>query len=216
MKITRRNALIMTAAAASGASISGITPALSAEGDMYSEEALMNPAGWVDRAILGAEDAPSMVIEYSSPTCPHCAAFHVNTFPALKEQYVETGKTRFILRPFARNVLDAVVFMLADAAGEEGYHEVVSTYLGTQDSWARSSTPRDALLTIALQLGFTEESFESALTNQELFAAMEAVRDQALNEFDLTGTPTFYVNGKLLSGNKSLEELGAEIDTRQG
>ena len=45
-----------------------------------------------------------------------------------------------------------------------------------------------------------------------LYWAMEAVRDQALNDFGLSGTPTFYVNGKTLSGDKTLEQLAAEID----
>lgn len=228
MKINRRNALIMTVAA-SATSFGGISSALGGhtaatsqsganqgEGGVYDINALMAPDGWVDRAILGSEDAPVMMIEYSSPTCPFCAAFKTQTYPSLKEQYVDTGKTRFILRPFVRNVLDAVVFMLADAAGEEGYHEVVATYLASQQVWSRSDTPKDALLAVALQLGFTEESFEAALTNRELFAGMEAVRDQAANEFGLTGTPSFYINGKMFSGNQPLDVLGAEIDSLQG
>ncbi len=215
MNITRRNALILTAAA-STASIAGIsTRAYSAEGDIYNVDSLMNPTGWTDRAILGAEDAKATMIEYSSPTCPFCASFHAQTLPQVKSDLIETGKTRYILRPFVRNVLDAVVFMLADASGE-GYHDVVSTYFSTQAEWSRSEAPRDALLAIALQLGFTEETFESALTNQELFAGMEAARDQALNEFDLTGTPTFYVNGKMLSGNKTFGDISAEIEAVQG
>ena len=65
---------------------------------------------------------------------------------------------------------------------------------------------------MAQQLGFTEESFSAALTNQDVFTAIEAQREQALDEFGLTGTPTFYVNGKTLSGGKTLEQLAAEID----
>ncbi|HHS83044.1 MAG TPA: DsbA family protein [Devosia sp.] len=216
MNISRRNALILTAAATSAASLGAVTAPLAAEGDMYDVDALLNPDGWVDRAILGAEDAKATLIEYSSPTCPHCGQFHRETLPELETQYIETGKTRFILRPFIRNVLDAVVFMLADAAGEDSYHEVISTYFDSQDVWARSQTPRDAMLAVAVQLGFTEETFKSALTNQDLFTRMEKVRDQALNEFDLTGTPTFYVNGKMLEGDKTIEQLAAEIDPLQG
>jgi hypothetical protein len=65
---------------------------------------------------------------------------------------------------------------------------------------------------VAQQLGFTEESFSAALTNQDVFTAIEAQREQALDEFGLTGTPTFYVNGKTLSGGKTFEQLAAEID----
>ena len=69
------------------------------------------------------------MIEYLSPTCPHCAAFPTTCLPQLKADYIDTSKIKFIPRPFMRNVLDAVVFMLAEAAGEAKYHEVVDTYL---------------------------------------------------------------------------------------
>ena len=50
------------------------------------------------------------------------------------------------------------------------------------------------------------------MKNQALFAGLETVRDQALDEFKLQGTPTFYINGKMLTGENSLEALKAEID----
>ncbi|MCY1551889.1 Thioredoxin [compost metagenome] len=89
---------------------------------------------------------------------------------------------------------------------------MLQTYFKTQNTWATAAAPRDAILEIAKQLGFTQESFDAALTNQELFTGMEAMREQALNEFGLTGTPTFYVNGKTLTGDKTLEQISAEID----
>ena len=68
------------------------------------------------------------------------------------------------------------------------------------------------LLEVAKQLGFTEESFDKALADQELFEKMKTMQEQAANEFKLEGTPTFYINGKQLTGDKSLEELKAIID----
>jgi protein-disulfide isomerase len=111
-----------------------------------------------------------------------------------------------------RNVLDAVVFMLAEAAGEEKYHEVVDTFFRTQNDWVTSATPADAMFAIAQQLGFTKETYDAALTNQALFSGLETMRDQATREFQLQGTPTFYVNGKMLNGGVTFESLKAEID----
>ena len=65
---------------------------------------------------------------------------------------------------------------------------------------------------VATQLGFSEAAFNEALTNQELFNGIDAMRNQALEEFGLEGTPTFYINGKQLTGDKTLEALAAEID----
>ncbi len=217
MNITRRRAMFFTAAATAGG-FSGISSAFADEGKVYDVDALMKPRGWVDRAILGSGQTGTgvTVIEYTSPTCPFCAAFHNETYPRFKADYIENDKLTFILRPFTRNVLDAVVFMLADAAGEDMYHNVIEAYFRSQEIWSRSQTPRRDLLAVAMELGFTEESFENALTNQEVFVALEQVRDQALDEFGLTGTPTFYINGKMLSGHQTIEEMAARVDPLLG
>ena len=211
MKFTRRDTIVL-AAAASALSLCGVAAANAAEGDMIPVDQLMTPAGGYVDHVQGSDTAPVTVIEYASPTCPHCATFSNEVLPAFVETYVDTGKVRLITRPFVRNVLDAAVFMLAEAAGPDNFHNVLSTYFRTQTTWASSQAPRDAILEIAKQLGFTQETFDAALTNQDLFTGMEAVRDQALNDFGLSGTPTFYVNGKTLSGDKTLEQLAAEID----
>jgi protein-disulfide isomerase len=210
VNFSRRDTLVL-AAAASAAGLSGVGAAQAQENVPIDVAKLMAPAGMTDH-VLGSPDAKVTVIEYASPTCPHCALFHNTIYPAFKAQYIDSGKVKFIVRPFVRNVLDAVVFMLAEASGEAGYHNVIDTYFRTQDTWAAAENPRNALLDIAKQLGFTEETFEAALTNQDLFKGMETLREQAVNEFGLTGTPTFYINGKQLTGEKSIEELAAEID----
>ncbi len=216
MNVTRRNLLLLSAAA-SAAGLVGLSPAFGAEGDVYDVALLMQPDGIADRAILGSHDAPVTVIEYAAPTCPHCAAFHTRTYPALKKDFIETGKVRFILRPFLLNVLDAVVFMLASAKEDDAaYLNVINVFFDKQAEWARSEKPRDAILAVAMELGFTEESFNKALTNQDLFEGMKKLREQAVNDFDLTGTPTFYINGKMLSGDKSIEQMAAEINPLLG
>jgi len=214
----RRNILIgsgaAVVAAAAGSSVIalfGSSPALAQE--QFDVAKLMAPAGGVADHALGNKDSKVTLIEYLSPTCSHCKAFFDNIFPALKAEYIDTNKILFIPRPFVRNVLDAVVFMLAEAAGEAKYHEVVDTFFKTQNDWAISQTPADAMFTIAQQLGFTKETYDAALTNQTLFKGLEAVRDQASNEFKLTGTPTFYLNGKMLAaGEITIDQLKAEID----
>ena len=224
--VSRRNVIIGSAAAVvvvagagwyltSRPQTGGETGVREAPGATVGMAQLMAPAGgWVDHA-EGADDAPVVVVEYASPTCPHCAAFHNDVYPEFKQRYIDTGLVKFILRPMLRGgpagAIDGAVFMVADASGES-FHDVVATYFRTQNVWAVSNTPRDALFDVAEQLGFTQESFASALTNQSLFEAMNAVRDQALNDFGLTGTPTFYINGKQVTGDRTVEELAAEID----
>jgi len=209
VKFTRRDTLILAASAAM-ASYYGLGTAQAQEGTTKDVAKLAAVA--VPDHALGSDAAPVTVIEYASPTCPHCAAFHNNVYPQVKSEYIDTGKAKFIVRPFVRNVLDAVVFMLAEAAGPENYHSVIETYFKTQDQWGTAEKPRDAILAIAKQIGFTDASFDAALTNTELFNKMETMREQAMTEFNLEGTPTFYINGKQFTGDKSIEDLRAAID----
>jgi protein-disulfide isomerase len=251
VKLTRRETLTL-AAVATAAGVAGLPSfALAAEGDMIDLLKLMNVA--IPDKVLGDPAAKVTVIEYASPTCPHCAAWAINVLPAFKEQYVTSGKVKFIIRPFARNTLDAAIFMLAEHAAKsvdggaapsptdpsapsseasaepaapadpsnpsglsqaaiETYDNVLTAYFKTQQEWGTSSDPLTALKTVATQLGFSEAAFNEALTNQELFNGIDAMRNQALNEFGLEGTPTFYVNGKNLTGDKTMEQLAAEID----
>ncbi|MGV3652451.1 MAG: thioredoxin domain-containing protein [Devosia sp.] len=208
MNINRRDLLVSTAATVLLGVMAGGVHA--AEGDVFDVNQLMQVA--LPDHVMGAETAPVTVIEYASPTCPHCATFHNTVYPTFKERYIDTGKVKFIVRPFSRNVLDTAVFMLAEAAGPDMYHTVIESYFATQASWMASDRPRDALLAQAMQLGFTEESFDAALTNQELATGIDTMRNQALDQFRLEGTPTFYINGKQLTGDKTIDQLAAEID----
>lgn len=252
MNLTRRETLTL-AAVATAVGVAGLPSfAFAKEGDVLDLLKLMAPAGVPDK-VLGDPAAKVTVIEYASPTCPHCAIFSNDVLPAFKDAYVKTGKVKLIIRPFARNTLDAAIFMLAEHAAKsvdagtapaptdpsapsseasaepaapadpsnpsglsqaaiETYDNVLSTFFKTQQQWGTSSDPLSALKTIATQLGFTEAAFNEALTNQELFNGIDAMRNQALNEFGLEGTPTFYINGKQLTGEKTMEQLGAEID----
>lgn len=212
----RRNILIGSGAAivaaAAGTGVSFVFGASAALAQQFDAAQLLQPKGGVPDHPLGNKDSKVTVIEYLSPTCPHCKAFADQVYPQLKAEYIDTNKIQFIPRPFVRNVLDAVVFMLAEAAGEAKYHDVVDTYFKTQDQWVTSQKPADAMFAIAQQLGFTKETYDAALTNQALFSGLETMRDQASKEFQLQGTPTFYINGKMLTGEASLEALKAEID----
>ena len=52
----------------------------------------------ITEMILGSDDAKIEIVEYASYTCPHCATFHTEIYPRLKNEYIETGKVRFVYR----------------------------------------------------------------------------------------------------------------------
>jgi protein-disulfide isomerase len=168
------------------------------------------PAGPLGDIVLGAADAPVTIVEYASMTCPHCAQFQAKTFPKLKERYIDTGKVRFIFREFPLDPLAAGAFMLARCADKDKYFAIIDLLFGTQRDWVVPS-PLQPLLNVAKQAGYTEETFNACLKNQEVLDGIQSVRDRAAKVLNIESTPTFFVNGKRVIGDVSIEELEKEI-----
>ena len=182
-----------------------------AEGDVDMAEVLK--PGALPEMAIGPEDAPVTIVEYMSMTCPHCAAFHNRTFDPIKEKYIDSGKVRFIIREFPFDPRAAAAFMLARCAPEGQYFPMVSMLMKQQDTWAAAQDGRDALLQMSKLAGFTQESFETCLTNQKLLDDVNAVRERGAKEFGVAATPTFLINGKRYSGDMSVDSMSALIDS---
>ena len=67
--------------------------------------------------------------------------------------------------------------------------------------------PRPELFKVAKQAGFTQESFDKCLADQKLLDDISAVRTRGTEQFGVSSTPTFFINGKKLAGGPSLEEF---------
>ena len=81
-----------------------------------------------------------------------------------------------------------------------------------QSNWARAEDPRPALLQIAKLAGFTQESFEACLKNQELLTKVNETRKTAAEVYGVSGTPSFFINGEKYSGPVSVDGLSGAID----
>jgi protein-disulfide isomerase len=172
---------------------------------------LMEP-GPLPEESVGKADAPVTIVEYMSMTCPHCARFSNNVFEDIKKKYIDTGKVRFILREFPLDNLAAAAIMLARCAPQEQYFPFVEMLFKQQITWATADDKSAALLQMSKLAGFTQESFQACLTNQKLLDDVTAVKNRAVTEFGVNGTPTFFIDGKRYSGEMSVEQMSALID----
>jgi protein-disulfide isomerase len=169
---------------------------------------LMTPGPLGDNA-LGSPNAPVTIIEYASMTCPHCAHFHETTYPELKKRYIDTGKVRFIFREFPLDALAAAGSMLARCAGSDKYFPMIETLFAQQRDWVVQK-PLEPMLGIARQAGFTQQSFDECLANQEMLAGIEDTRTRAM-KLGVNSTPTFFINGKIFRGGLTPEELERQL-----
>lgn len=201
-----------TAIAAVGLPLSSASAQQAPKPDGSVDIAKLMAPGPLPEMSIGKADAPVTIIEYLSMTCPHCAAFHRETFDAIKEKYVDTGKVRFILREFPLDNKATAAIMLARCAPEGQGPALVSALFKNQMTWVTADDARGALLQMSKLAGFTQESFDACLTNQKLLDDVLKVRETGGKEFGVDSTPTFFINGQRYGGSMSVAEMSALID----
>src|ERR1700688_3146662 len=192
--MTRRKVLLGSAGVAVLAAVGAVvsrsdlfefaTPAVA---QAPSNEELMK-AGPLPDMSQGSVEAPVTIIEYASMTCSHCAGFAVTTYPELKKRYIDTGKVRYIMREFPLDPLAAAGFMLARCAGEGKYFDMIDLLFHQQADWAFVKTPLPALLNVAKQAGFTQQTFDACLANQKMLDGIASMRQRAVRVFKVQST----------------------------
>ncbi len=164
-----------------------------------------------DEFVLGTADAPITIVEYASLTCPHCARFHSDTLPALKKEFIDTGKVRIVYRDFPLDRLALAAAMTARCAGRERYFGFIDTFFARQASWARDSDPLAALGRLARLGGMSQADFDACLKNQAVNDAVLKQRLAGEKTFKINATPTLIINGAKYSGGLNLEQMRAVI-----
>ncbi|MGA7458107.1 MAG: thioredoxin domain-containing protein [Methyloceanibacter sp.] len=172
---------------------------------------LMAP-GPLPEMSLGKADAPNTIVEYASMTCPHCAQFETVVFPELKTKYIDTGKAQFIFREFPLDGLGARASMLARCAGPDRYFPMIEALFQTQKTWVvQGEEAMDKLLQFARQAGFSKESFDKCMADKELFNKIVETRTIGYEKFGIDSTPSFFINGKRMSGEHELKDFEAKF-----
>lgn len=206
--LSRRAAL---AAVAGAATIGFASRRAVAQGaPKVTPDALYAPGPLGDK-ILGRADAPVTIVEYASLTCSHCAHFRTTARDHLIKTYVDTGKARLIFRDFPLDNLALAAAMLTRCTTDARYEPLVDVLFSQQKTWAYSEKPVDALLGIARQAGFTQESFDACLSNQKVLDGILAVRKTAAEKFGVNSTPSFFFNGAIERGALTPAQIDAAM-----
>jgi protein-disulfide isomerase len=162
--------------------------------------------------VLGDPQAPVTIIEYASLTCPHCAQFHNEVLPQLKERYIEPGKVRMIYRDFPLDQRALTAAALAHCAGPDRYFSFLDVLFQTQASWAQADDYVAALKRLGKLGGLTEEQMDACLADQQLSDGILRTRLEGQNQHQIGSTPTFVIDGQTHAGARDIEELSALID----
>ncbi len=164
--------------------------------------------------VLGHDDAPVTMVEYSSLSCPHCAQFHNEIFPELKEKYIDSGKLRLLARNYPINEPALRGSMLTMCVPDDKYYPFLKVLFSMQKKWAMSVDFMDSLKQIAKVGGVSEVEFDACMENEGVEKKVLEIKRDATEQLDIEATPTFYINGEKVQGARSLEDFSKVIDAK--
>jgi len=163
--------------------------------------------------ILGDPNAPIKVVEFFSMTCGHCANFHNITFPKVKSDMIERGLIQFEMRPFPLDGLALRGHALARSLPTSRYFPMVKALMSQHKQWVRAEDPLAALMKIARLAGISEAEFNKTMSNRTLLEKLVEMRQIALDDWNISSTPSFVINeDKVLAGNMNYEKFVEEIN----
>ena len=153
---------------------------------------------------LGADDAPVTFVEVSDFGCPHCKDFHLEKSAPIQENYVDTGIVKWVFLPYALSPATAPAANAALCSSEQNkYADFTDALFGLPTETALT---RDGFLTVANEIGLDVDTFTACLEEGRYNKTVEN-NQQAARAVRVSGTPTFFVNDQIVSGNVPLAEF---------
>lgn len=161
---------------------------------------------------IGTSKLGITLLEYGDFQCPYCGQY----YPILKQvQQKYNDQVVFQFRHFPLTSLHQNAFAssrAAEAAGKQNkFWEMYDALYQTQKQWESSSDPQSVFEGFAKQIGLDVAKFKvdyaSTAVNDAINADMAAG-----NKLGITGTPTFYINGKQVQVSQSVDDFSKQID----
>ncbi len=162
-----------------------------------------------DSPYEGRRDAPVTIIECSDFQCPYCAAFAHDALVKLRKHEIKDGKVRLVFKyfplPFHQYAEKAAE--AAECAKNQGefwrMHDLLFDADGNLDV--------DSLKAYAKRLGLEQKEFDRCLESGETAETVRADKS-ACESAGVSGTPTFFINGKMLVGAQPYEQFETVIE----
>ncbi|HJD59861.1 MAG TPA: DsbA family protein [Rickettsia endosymbiont of Omalisus fontisbellaquei] len=162
--------------------------------------------------VLGNKKSNVILVEYFSPTCPHCAYYHNTIFPELKKKYIDTNKIAYVVREFIATKQDLDAAILARCKGDiNSFVQLHNIILQQQDKWAYSNKYRELLTDIGQLGGVPPEEYKQCLNSDKITETLISNTNFVAKTPKFIGTPSFFVNG-IQTGNYSMDNISTALD----
>ena len=165
---------------------------------------------------IGVLDAKVTVKVFSSLTCPHCANFHLNTFENLKKDFIDKNLVKFEHHSFPLDLaaLNAELVVRCHDDSKKSFQLLGEIY-AKQNNWAVGSdinVINESIKKIGLESGLSKISMKNCLENETLQQQILNERINAQKNYQISSTPTIYINKKKYDGKHDYKKLKKEIE----
>ena len=162
----------------------------------------------IKKIVEGDLNAKIKIIVYESLTCSHCANFHKDVYPELKNEFVDTGLVSIEFRNFP---LDMAAFNAAKIAHckNDGKSEILHFLYANQNKWVKGkdlSEFNQNLRDLIKEQNFNI-NFDKCLNNKEMEDHILSDRIEGVKEFQINSTPTIIINNEKFEKSLTFKNL---------
>ena len=171
-------------------------------------------ANEIKRIIVGNKNAKISIIAYESLTCSHCANFHKDVYPLLKEEYIDTGLAKIEFRHFPLDIASLNASKLSQCNNSDGNPDILNILFLNQKKWVKGSSAEEANKNLQRFLndeGFNID-FNKCVNNKEIEDFVLNDRIDGVKKFKVNATPTIIINEKKFEKSLNYKNLKKALE----
>lgn len=222
--------LTLTIAACNGGAEEAETTSL--EGEAIAAIEAPEGSSWLNSTstteeggfVIGNPDAPLKLVEYASHTCGACAQFATTGSRPLQDDYVSTGVVSYEIRPLLRDPVDVTISTLARCGSPDRFHALADQAWEALPEFFENLQTNSAAYEAAVEAplnqrfvrlaeaaglieffaarGLSEDQARTCLSDGAAIEALAQKSGEVAQADNVTGTPTFFLNGQRLDANQ--------------
>ena len=162
----------------------------------------------VKRISVGNKNAKITILAYESLTCSHCANFHINVFPNLKKEFIDTGIVKIEFRHFPLDIAAFNASKISQCKNDGGSDILNSLYLN-QSKWVRGQTIEEINKNLKefLKNEKINVDFNTCTTDKNIENFILNDRIEGVKKFNVNATPTIIINDKKFEKSLNYKNL---------
>lgn len=154
-------------------------------------------------------DRPATIYVFTSPSCPHCAAYHETVWPIVMDEFVQTGRAQVKVVDMPYDAAALRVVTLARCMETEPYDSFMTAIYHRQSDWRYDGKPMDRIAALAEEVGMTADAQKACLTTQGISERIMEQRDNLADLYRIRMMPSTVVD---VRGNRPVVLTGTDAD----